>query len=128
MLRIATSPRADWTKVVESQGLLFHSIDGEPYWDETAYYLFESNEVDAIESASYRLNEMCLEAVGHIIENDRLGELRYPRSIPRVRGRELGARRAHDLWPVRPRLRWPGATQVARIQRRHADGASWRPP
>jgi glutathionylspermidine synthase len=78
MLRIATSPRADWTKVVESQGLLFHSIDGEPYWNETAYYLFESDEVDTIEAASYRLNEMCLEAVGHIIENDRLGELEIP--------------------------------------------------
>ncbi|MGP0065333.1 MAG: glutathionylspermidine synthase family protein [Isosphaeraceae bacterium] len=78
MLRIATPPRADWTKVVESQGLLFHSIDGEPYWDETAYYLFEANEVDLIEAASYRLNEMCLEAVGHVIEDGRLGEFDIP--------------------------------------------------
>ena len=78
MLRIATPPRADWTKVVESQGLLFHSVDGEPYWDETAYYLFEAKEVDLIEAASYRLNEMCLEAAGHVIENGRLGELEIP--------------------------------------------------
>ena len=78
MLRIATPPRADWPKVVESQGLLFHSIDGEPYWDETAYYLFDANEVDLIEAASYRLNEMCLEAVGYVIENGRLGELDIP--------------------------------------------------
>ncbi len=47
MLRIETAPRPDWTKIVESQGLLFHSIDGEPYWDESAYYLFEAEEVDA---------------------------------------------------------------------------------
>ena len=78
MLRIATPPRADWTKIVESQGLLFHSIGGEPYWDETAYYLFEAKEVDLIEAASYRLNEMCLEAAGHVIENGRLGELDIP--------------------------------------------------
>ena len=59
MLRIATPPRAEWTKIVESQGLLFHSIDGIPYWDEAAYYLFEAEEVDRIEAATYRLNEMC---------------------------------------------------------------------
>lgn len=74
MLRVATPPRADWTKTVESQGLLFHSIDGLPYWDEGAYYLFEAAEIDAIEAATYRLNEMCLEAVGHVIEEGRLGE------------------------------------------------------
>jgi glutathionylspermidine synthase len=78
MLRIATPARADWTKVVESQGLLFHSIDGVPYWDEGAYYLFEVGEVDAIEAATYRLDEMCLEAVGHVIESRRLGEFGIP--------------------------------------------------
>jgi glutathionylspermidine synthase len=78
MLRITTPPRADWTKTVESQGLLFHSIDGEPYWDESAYYLFEASEVDLIEAATYELNEMCLEAVGHVIENRRLGEFDIP--------------------------------------------------
>jgi glutathionylspermidine synthase len=78
MLRIATPPRADWTRTVESQGLLFHSIDGIPYWDEGAYYLFEAAEVDAIEAATYRLNEMCLAAVEHVIETRRLGEFGIP--------------------------------------------------
>jgi glutathionylspermidine synthase len=78
MLRITTPPRADWAKIVESQGLLFHSIDGVPYLDEGAYYLFEAAEVDAIEAATYRLNEMCLEAVAHVIEDDRLGEFDIP--------------------------------------------------
>jgi glutathionylspermidine synthase len=78
MLRIATPPRADWPKIVESQGLLFHSIDGVPYWDEAAYYLFEAEEVDAIEAATYRLNEMCLEAVDHVIRDRRLGEFGIP--------------------------------------------------
>ncbi len=78
MLRIATPPRADWTRTVESQGLLFHSIDAVPYWDEGAYYLFEAAEVDAIEAATYRLNEMCLEAAGRVIEQRRLGEFGIP--------------------------------------------------
>jgi glutathionylspermidine synthase len=78
MLRIATPPRGDWAKIVESQGLLFHSIDGAPYWDERAYYLFEAQEIDRIEAATYRLNEMCLEAVGHVIENGRLDEFDIP--------------------------------------------------
>ena len=104
MLRIATPARADWAKVVESQGLLFHSIDGEPYWDESAYYLFEADEVDVLETATYRLNEMCLKAVGHVIENGRLGAVRHSRAVPRIRDPKLGARRAHDLRPVRPSL------------------------
>jgi glutathionylspermidine synthase len=78
MLRIATPPRANWAKVVESQGLLFHSIDGVPYWDEGAYYLFEAEEIDAIEAATDRLNEMCLEAVGRVIEEGRLSEFDIP--------------------------------------------------
>ena len=78
MLRIPTEPRADWRKVVESQGLLFHSIDGEPYWDETAYYLFEAAEVDQIEAATVRLDAMCLETVEHVLEEGRLGEIGVP--------------------------------------------------
>ena len=78
MLRISTEPRADWRKIVESQGLLFHSIDGEPYWDESAYYLFELAEIDQLEAASAALDAMCLEAVEHVIRESRLGEFGIP--------------------------------------------------
>jgi glutathionylspermidine synthase len=78
MIRVATEPRADWPKIVESQGLLFHSIDGEPYWDESAYYLFESDEVDQVEAATEQLDEFCLEAVEHVIAEGRLDELGIP--------------------------------------------------
>jgi glutathionylspermidine synthase len=78
MLRLKTEPRAGWQKVVESQGLLFHSIDGEPYWDETAYYLFEATEVDQIEMATAELDAMYLEATEHVIREGRLGELGIP--------------------------------------------------
>jgi glutathionylspermidine synthase len=78
MLRIATEPRLNWRKDVESKGLLFHSLDGEPYWDESAYYLFEKNEIDQIEQATAELDAMCLEAVDHVIEERRLDELGIP--------------------------------------------------
>lgn len=78
MLRIPTPTRPDWRKTVESQGLLFHTIDGEPYWEEGAYYLFESREVDAIEAATVRLDAMCLEAVEHVIRDGRLDEFDIP--------------------------------------------------
>src|SRR3954454_2539193 len=81
MLRVPTDPRADWPRVVEAQGLLFHSIDGMPYWDESAYYLFEAKEVNAIETATARLDELCLAAVGHVIEEKRLDEFDIPRAF-----------------------------------------------
>jgi glutathionylspermidine synthase len=78
MLRIRTEPRPNWRKDVESKGLLFHTLDGEPYWDESAYYLFESAEIDQIEQATGQLDAMCLEAVEHVIEDHRLGEFDIP--------------------------------------------------
>ncbi len=81
MLRIPTEPRADWRKVVEAQGLLFHSVDGEPYWDESAYYLFEKAEIDQIEAATAALDAMCLEAVEHVIREGRLDEVGVPEAF-----------------------------------------------
>jgi glutathionylspermidine synthase len=78
MLRVPTPPRADWRKTVESQGLLYHTIDGKTYWDEEVYYLFEAAEIDRLETAAYRLNEMCLEAVAHVLNHRRLDEFDIP--------------------------------------------------
>jgi glutathionylspermidine synthase len=49
--------------------MLYHSTDDAPYWDESAYYLFEAREVDAVEAATNALYEMALAAVGHVVEN-----------------------------------------------------------
>ena len=68
MQRLRSQPRPDWQRTVESQGLTFHSPDGQTYWDESAYYRFSSQEIDAIEKATYALNDMCLAAVQHVID------------------------------------------------------------
>jgi len=83
MLRIITPTRLDWPKLVESQGLLFHSIGGVPYWDESAYYLFETREVDAIEQATLQLDKMCLEAVDHVVAEGRLDVVGIPEAFHR---------------------------------------------
>jgi glutathionylspermidine synthase len=65
--RRRTSPRPDWARIVESQGLSFHTTDAGPYWDESVYYYFTRREIDELEAASYALNDLCLAAVEHLL-------------------------------------------------------------
>src|SRR5437867_132010 len=69
MQRVATSPRTDWDKIVESQGFHFHTLDERPYWDESVYYRFTSREIDELEAATYALDKMCLEAAQHVVDS-----------------------------------------------------------
>lgn len=78
MERRQAKPREGWEKTVESQGLSFHSIDDVTYWDESAHYVFTRSEIDAIEAATYALNEMCLAAVQHVIDAGRFEEFQIP--------------------------------------------------
>jgi glutathionylspermidine synthase len=78
MQRHSTDVRPDWQKKVESTGMQFHTPDGVPYWDESAYYEFTPRETDVIEAATYELNRICLEAVQHVLDEDRMGEFLIP--------------------------------------------------
>jgi glutathionylspermidine synthase len=69
MKRIQITPRNNWQSKVENLGFGFHSTDV-PYWDESAYYEFSLDEVNAIEKATNDLWQMCLEAVEFVIEED----------------------------------------------------------
>ncbi len=68
MYRIAMDPRPQWQKRVEKHGLMFHTLRGEPYWDESAAYQLSRFEVDQLELATNTLQEMCLQLVGEIID------------------------------------------------------------
>jgi glutathionylspermidine synthase len=50
MRRYNIQPRENWAKTVESQGFHFHSVDEEPYWDESVYYLFTAAQIDTLEA------------------------------------------------------------------------------
>jgi glutathionylspermidine synthase len=79
MQRLASTPRPDWQKRVEQQGLVFHSTDsGRPYWDESAYYAFTSAEIDILEQATYALDKLCLQAVEAILRQGRFDEFQIP--------------------------------------------------
>ena len=79
MQRLAIQPRRDWQHAVESVGLTFHTTDdGAPYWDESACYEFTSAEIDAIEKATYALNELCLQVVEHIVRHNLWDRFQIP--------------------------------------------------
>ena len=50
MHRMTLDPRPNWQKRVEEHGLHFHTLRGEPYWDESAAYQLTSYEVDNLEA------------------------------------------------------------------------------
>jgi glutathionylspermidine synthase len=78
MQRIPTQPRENWPAIVESQGFHFHSIDDEPYWDESVRYEFAADEIDAIERATYALNDMTLAAAQRVIDEDLWARFQIP--------------------------------------------------
>jgi glutathionylspermidine synthase len=86
MQRINLTPRDDWQQKVESQGLIFHTLEnGTPYWDESAAYQFTAAEVDTLEAAGNELQTMCLAAALHIIDNKRYADLDIPaEAIPAI--------------------------------------------
>jgi glutathionylspermidine synthase len=80
MQRIACSERDDWQATAESAGFDFHTIDGERYWDERAYYAFALDEIErAIEAPTGEIDAMCLELVGRAIDDEEyLRRLKVP--------------------------------------------------
>lgn len=85
MKRLINDVRPDWEKTVESQGMIYHSVDGVPYWDESAYYQFSMAEVDTMEKATNDLHALCLEAVQHVIDEKRYKEMQIPEvAIPLI--------------------------------------------
>lgn len=85
MERIRLERRPGWEKIVESQGLLFHHVDGEIYWDESACYHFNAGEINVLERATAELQRLALDAVDHVIEKKRYAEFAIsPEFIPLI--------------------------------------------
>ena len=68
MQRIPITPRNKWQQTVEQLGFGFHTTNV-PYWDESAYYSFNMDEILFIEEATVQLWEMCLIAVQYVIDH-----------------------------------------------------------
>jgi hypothetical protein len=81
MRRITTDPRPNWQKRVEEFGLYYHTIRGEPYWDESAFYQFTAYEIDKLEEATNALHRMCLDLVREVIEKRMFGLFLIPQQF-----------------------------------------------
>jgi len=65
--------RPDWRATAERFGFRFHTIDGSPYWDETACYAFSLAQIeDDIEAPTAELHAMALDLVGDVVASEGL--------------------------------------------------------
>lgn len=73
MKRIAVAERAHWRSYAEQVGFHFHTFDGEPYWDETAYYQFSLQQIENdLEAPTEELHQMVMDMVGDITRSEEM--------------------------------------------------------
>ena len=76
MQRIPCDERADWRETAAQVGFEFHTLDGERYWDERAYYAFTLQEIEQdLEGPTAELDKMCRELVTRAVADDRMLKL-----------------------------------------------------
>jgi glutathionylspermidine synthase len=80
MKREASPPRPDFERHAEDIGFRFARSGGEPYWDESARYVFSLREIeDDLESATQELHALCLALVARVVASEKLlTRLRIP--------------------------------------------------
>src|SRR5260370_1079500 len=83
MQRIACPERDDWRTTADETGFDFHTIDGERYWEERAYYAFTLDEIERqIEAPTGEIDAMCCELVAHAIDDENtLRRLKIPEAF-----------------------------------------------
>jgi glutathionylspermidine synthase len=83
MQRVSCPERDDWRATAEQCGFDFHTIDGERYWDERAYYAFTLDEIERqIEAPTAEIDAMCLELVGVAVDDEEyLRRLKIPEAF-----------------------------------------------
>tara|TARA_Y100001949_G_C15942770_1_gene310969 strand:+ start:13 stop:1194 length:1182 start_codon:yes stop_codon:yes gene_type:complete len=65
--------RADWQQKAVEYGFHFHTMYGERYWDESAYYQFSLQQIEQdLEDPTAELHQMCLHIVDQVVDDDAL--------------------------------------------------------
>jgi len=73
MERIGATERSDWKRQATELGFDYITVEGKPYWDETAYYRFSLAEIETdLEATTQELIGMCYQAVEHVIGSEAL--------------------------------------------------------
>jgi len=71
MQRVPVAERENWKDTAVEHGFDFHSIDGDPYWDETAYYRFTLPQIeDDLEDPVEELENLCFAVVERAISDE----------------------------------------------------------
>ena len=71
MRRVSCEERPDWRARADEIGFDFHTIDGQRYWDERAYYAFTLKEIEQdLETPTAELEEMCRALVARAIADE----------------------------------------------------------
>ena len=80
MKKIKCEERPGWRSYAENVGFNFHTFDGEPYWDESAYYQFSLAQIENdLEAPTEELHEMALSLVPEILADEqKLQQLAVP--------------------------------------------------
>ncbi|OON41927.1 hypothetical protein BTJ39_01860 [Izhakiella australiensis] len=72
MKRLSISERPDWRERASEYGFRFHTMHGEPYWCEDAYYQFTLGQIETLESVTSELHQMCLQVVEKVVNSEAL--------------------------------------------------------
>ncbi|WP_295954474.1 glutathionylspermidine synthase family protein [uncultured Xanthomonas sp.] len=73
MKRIAIVERGDWRAQAAEYGFCFHTIDGQRYWDERAYYAFSLRQIERdLEDPSAELHAMAMGLLDEIVASEAL--------------------------------------------------------
>lgn len=75
MRRLALTPRPDRLERARRMGFAYADIAGEPYWDESACYVFDAAGIDLLDDATAELERLSRAAVEHAIRWNRRAEL-----------------------------------------------------
>ncbi|TDB74073.1 glutathionylspermidine synthase family protein [Micromonospora sp. KC723] len=83
MRRETTTPRPDWAATIREQGLVYATTElpggaTMSYWDETAAYAFELDEVLRLEEATEELHRMSVAAAEHVVARGRYADFGIP--------------------------------------------------
>ena len=63
--------RAGWREQADSLGFRFHSLDGAPYWDESAHYRFSLAEIENdLERPTEEIHELCMDLVSRAVRDE----------------------------------------------------------
>ena len=73
MFRMPCQPRKGWQQLANEFGFHFHTMYGEPYWDESAYYQFTLAQIENdIEDPTAELHQMCLTVTEDVVNSEEL--------------------------------------------------------